>query len=49
MKLVDFCELVKKNEHEDDKFWDWLDSELAATREKYQAKEPAKRVRSINL
>lgn len=49
MKLVDFCDLVTNNEQDDDKFWDWLDSELAAVRDKYQAEEPVKRTQAINL
>lgn len=49
MKLVDFYELVTQKKQDDDKFWDWLDSELADTREIYQAEDPVTRARSINL
>lgn len=49
MKLVDFYELVIEKKQDDDKFWDWLDSELADTRELYEAEDAATRARSINL
>ncbi|KZP03199.1 hypothetical protein FIBSPDRAFT_969225 [Athelia psychrophila] len=49
MKLIDFCELVENKQQDDDKFWDWLDSELAALREQYEAEEPVTRAQSINL
>ncbi|KAF7974716.1 hypothetical protein HWV62_11375 [Athelia sp. TMB] len=49
MKLVDFSELVKSKKQDEEKFWDWLDAELAGVREQYQDEEPAQRVRSINL
>lgn len=49
MKLVDFSELVTNKEQDNEKFWDWLDLELAALRAQYEVEEPVQRAQSINL
>lgn len=49
MKLVDFSEMVSTKEQDEEKFWDWLDTELAEIRERHNDEEPVQRVKSINL
>lgn len=49
MKLVDFSELVTDGKGDGEKFWDWIDTELAEVREKHKHEEPAQRIQSINL
>jgi hypothetical protein len=49
MKLVDFSELVLKQQQDKEKFWDWLDEELSNVREQYKDKEEADQKESISM
>lgn len=49
MKLVDFSDLVTSKAEDEEKFWDWLDNQLAEVHEEHKDKDAAIRVKSVNL